>query len=103
MRSSPNELKENCIYALDKMHLASRSEIAFMHHKILPYANVVFDLGMEQRRGIVRNFVRICGIELAGRYGEWEYLWSNQSFMSGIRAAAAVMDQPATHPIPATC
>jgi protoporphyrinogen oxidase len=103
MRASPDELKENCIYAVEKMHLANRREIAFMHHKVLPYANVVFDLGMEQRRDSVRNFVRSCSIELAGRYGEWEYLWSNQSFMSGMRAAAAVVDQSAAHFVPATC
>ena len=101
MRASPDELKENCVYAIEKMGLAHRTQIAFMHHKVLPYANVVFDLGMEQRRDVVRDWARSCGIALAGRYGEWEYLWSNQSFMSGMRAAA-LASQPASQSITAT-
>ena len=87
LQAGVDELKENCLYALEKMQLARRDEVVFMHHKTLPYANVVFDLGMEQRRDQVRDWVGSHNIVLAGRFGEWEYFWSNQSFMSGMRAA----------------
>jgi protoporphyrinogen oxidase len=81
------EMTENCLVAMERMGLAARSEVIFTHHKHLPFANVVFDLGMEARRDRLRAWVETQGIALAGRFGEWAYLWSNQSFMSG-RAAA---------------
>ena len=91
LAATPDEMKENCLAALETMGLARRDEIVLLHHKTLPYGNVVFDLGMEARRDLVADWVRGCGIELAGRFGEWAYLWSNQSFMSGRRAAEAVL------------
>ncbi|WP_419729637.1 protoporphyrinogen/coproporphyrinogen oxidase [Lichenicola sp.] len=89
------EMKQNCLDAMEKMGLARRDEVVLLHHKSLPYGNVVFDTGMEARRDLVVSWVRSCGIELAGRFGEWAYLWSNQSFMSGRRAAEAALGRGA--------
>jgi protoporphyrinogen oxidase len=74
--------------ALKRMDLVkNEADIIFMHHKKLPWGNVVFDLGMEDRRDFVLNWLKQVGIISAGRFGEWEYQWSNQAFMSGMRAA----------------
>jgi protoporphyrinogen oxidase len=86
-------LIENCLMAMQRMGLADRSDVIFTHHKRLPYANVVFDLGMEARRDRVRAWVEGHGIRLAGRFGEWAYLWSNQSFMSGRAAVLGLLEQ----------
>ena len=83
------ELTENCLAAMVEMGLATRDEVVLVHHKRLPYGNVVFDTGMEARRDLVRDWVGAQGIVLAGRFAEWDYLWSNQCFMSGRRAAEA--------------
>jgi protoporphyrinogen oxidase len=91
--ASVAELTENCIAAMERMGLAARSDVIFTHHKRLPFANVVFDLGMEERRDRVRRWVEAQGISLAGRFGEWAYLWSNQAFMSG-RAAVQRLHPP---------
>ena len=80
------EMIDNCLDAMTRMGLADRNDVIFTHHKHLPFANVVFDLDMETRRDRVRTWVESKGIGLAGRFGEWAYLWSNQSFMSGRRA-----------------
>ena len=73
--------------ALKRMGLVkSEVEVVFMHHKHLRWGNVVFDLGMEERRNLVRNWLEQVGILSAGRFGEWDYLWSNQAFMSGLKA-----------------
>ncbi len=79
----------NCVSALARMGLASAADIRLTDHRRLAYANVVFDLGMEARRDRVREWVASQGIRLAGRFGEWEYLWSNQAMMSGLRAGSA--------------
>jgi protoporphyrinogen oxidase len=91
---APDDLIESCIRAVETMGLATRDEIVLTHHKHLPFGNVIFDLGMEERRNAVREWVEGQGIVLAGRFGEWDYLWSNQAFMSG-RAAADTLAQAA--------
>ncbi len=83
---SIDEIKQNTLQALVTMGLATEADILFMHHTHVPYANVVFDLGMEERRNLVREWVASQDIHLAGRFGEWEYLWSNQSMASGMKA-----------------
>lgn len=84
---SPEEMKTNTLVALKRMGLVtSDDEVIFMHHKHLPWGNVVFDLGMEERRDLVRGWLKKVGIICAGRFGEWDYLWSNQAFMSGMNS-----------------
>jgi protoporphyrinogen oxidase len=86
-RMDADEMKRNTVQALEKMGLAKPEDIAVIDHRRLPYGNVVFDVGMEERRDSVRNWVEAQGIRCAGRFGEWDYLWSNQSMISGMRAA----------------
>lgn len=84
-------LKRDTIEGVIKMGLATREKILFAEHHHLAYGNVVFDLGMEERRDRVRAWVEAQGVQTAGRFGEWAYLWSNQSLMSGMRAAEAAL------------
>lgn len=77
------QLKENVVYALTKMQIANEDDILFLHHKHLPYGNVIFDKGMEYKRDLVRNFFNDNKVLTIGRFGEWDYLWSNQSLLSG--------------------
>ena len=83
---SMDELKDNTIYAIEKLGIARKSNIIFTHHKHLPWGNVIFDLGMENNREVVRKFIKTCGVKSCGRFGEWDYLWSNQSLLSGYNA-----------------
>lgn len=92
LRASVEAMTGNSLMAMQRMGLAARSDVMFTHHKHLPFGNVVFDLGMEQRRDRVRAWIEAQGIRLAGRFGEWAYLWSNQSFMSGRQAVEGLID-----------
>lgn len=94
MTHSVEELKSNTVEGLRRMGLAMEDDILFVHHHRLPYGNVVFDLGMEERRDRVRAWVESQGVHVAGRFGEWAYLWSNQSMMSGLQAAARAFVAP---------
>jgi len=40
---------------------------------------------MEKNRKIVYGFLDKIGIKYIKRFGEWDYLWSDQSLMSGKR------------------
>lgn len=89
---SPEELKANTMMALKKMGLVDGDDdVLFMHHKQLPWGNVVFDLGMEERRQVVLDWLESHRVVVAGRFGEWAYQWSNQAFMSGLKAARKVL------------
>ncbi|NTS75350.1 FAD-dependent oxidoreductase [Catenovulum sp. SM1970] len=88
---SSEQLIENCKYALKKFQLCELDDVLFYDHKHLPFGNVVFDLGMEKRRDTVINFLNKHNIYSCGRFGEWDYFWSDQSFMSGKKAAEQVI------------
>ncbi len=92
-KASVVEMKNNVVYALKKMKIINEcDEIDFIHHKHLKYANIIFDIGMEDRRDKILDWLSKTGIKSAGRFGEWDYLWSNQAFMSGLNVATKIMD-----------
>ncbi len=74
---------KNVEYALEKMQFCNKDDILFMDYRLLPYGNVVFYQGLEADRDVVKHFYENNGIDLIGRFGEWDYLWSDQSFLSG--------------------
>ena len=51
------------------------------------YANVIFDLDRAAALATVKDYLDELGIQCCGRYGEWGYLWTDESFMSGEQAA----------------
>jgi len=80
---TPEELKKNTIQALEKMNIATTNDILFVDHRRLKYGNVIFDIGMEKHRKKTLDYLSKNQVKSCGRFGEWDYLWSNQSFMSG--------------------
>jgi protoporphyrinogen oxidase len=85
LKPSPEELIEHVITVTERLKLASCRDIVTVDFRTLPYANVVFDRGMIGRRDFVLDHVRKCGILPVGRFGEWDYLWADQSFLSGMK------------------
>lgn len=91
MMQSAEALQRDCAQALEKWGFATNADIAVSHHHHVPYANVLFEQGMEQRRDRVRTWLGSMGIACAGRFGEWDYLWSHQAFQSGADTARRVL------------
>lgn len=87
-----NNLKENIRSELIASGICKKEDILFLHHRHLPYGNVVFDIGMESRRKIVLDYLKENDIISCGRFGEWDYLWSDQSFLSGKHAISNLLD-----------
>lgn len=85
-RFNAEQLKENTLYALKKMGIAEERDIIFMDHRFLEFGNVIFDGGMENDRSAVLAWLEQAGIASCGRFGKWDYLWSNQSLLSGYKA-----------------
>jgi protoporphyrinogen oxidase len=54
---------------------------------LLRYANVIFDLDRPVALKAVHAYLNDIGIAYCGRYGDWGYMWTDESFKSGELAA----------------
>lgn len=61
---------------------------------LVPYANIIFDLERKAALETVHGYLDDRGIAYCGRYGEWGYLWTDESFKSGENAAEKVLNKP---------
>lgn len=59
--------------------------------RLVPYANVIFDLDRERAVAEVIGYLEDIGIYSCGRYGQWGYHWTDESFISGEQAARKVL------------
>jgi protoporphyrinogen oxidase len=82
---------ENTLYGLKKMDIAGKNDPLFIDVRVLPFGNVIFTHETTTAVQKIREYLKSIGIITAGRFGEWGYLWSHQSFMSGWKAAANLL------------
>ena len=54
---------------------------------LLKYANIIFDLERAESLKTVHGYLDDLGIAYCGRYGDWGYMWTDESFISGEKAA----------------
>jgi len=66
--------------------------IVCSHALTVKHANVIFDLDRAAALAVVRDYLKDVRIQACGRYGEWGYHWTDQSFVSGEQAAQRVLD-----------
>ncbi len=71
--------------------LACKEEILWTRQREIQYANVIFDHHRSAALSAVTSWVNHQGIHLAGRYGEWGYLWSDDATRSGWNAANRIL------------
>ena len=89
-----DEILDQVKSKLIKMGVFSEQDVEVCGVRQENYANVVFTHETYWARNFVRSYVTDnCGIELIGRFGEWEYYWSNQSFESGMRVAHKIANE----------
>ena len=72
--------------------LREDDEILFADAKIIPYANVIFDLDRAAALATVHGYLAEIDVLPCGRYGEWGYHWTDEAFLSGENAAQKVLD-----------
>ena len=72
--------------------LRETDRILFRHAMRVPYANVIFDLERADALALVHGYLDDVGIAYCGRYGEWKYIWTDESFVSGENAAQKTLD-----------
>ena len=73
--------------------LRKEDRILVAQEQHIPYANVLFDRDRAPNLALVQGYLAKQGIVCCGRYGEWEYYWSDDSIISGWRAAMRVAER----------
>lgn len=73
--------------------LREDDELLFKNSFLVPYANVIFDLERSAALSTVHGYLKDLGIAYCGRYGEWAYIWTDESFISGEKAAQHILNQ----------
>jgi len=88
----PEECIEPTIRDLKRIGiLREDDQILFRNVMHIEYANVIFDLERAAALDIVHRYLDDLGIAYCGRYGDWAYIWTDESFMSGEQAAEKVL------------
>ncbi len=52
---------------------------------------MIFDLDRAEALKTVHGYLDEIGVAYCGRYGDWGYMWTDESFISGERAAETAL------------
>lgn len=81
---------EKSIRKLIEMKVIKEEDIIVKDIRFEKYANVIFDFNIYEAREAIRKYLKDIGIKTIGRFGEWDYFWSDQSLMSGIEIIRSI-------------
>jgi protoporphyrinogen oxidase len=94
MSGSPDDLIKPVIADLRRCGVLKESDqIVFSSAMLVKYANIIFDLERTDALKTVHGYLDDIGINYCGRFGDWGYLWTDESFKSGENAAQMVLDK----------
>lgn len=74
--------------------LREEDQVLSQKAMLLQYANVIFDLDRTSALATVHGYLDDLGISYCGRYGDWGYMWTDESFKSGELAAERALSAP---------
>jgi protoporphyrinogen oxidase len=84
----PEDCIEPVIRDLQRVGLIREDDkVLFKQAMMLRYANIIFDLDRASALKTVHGYLDDIGIAYCGRYGDWGYMWTDESFISGEKAA----------------
>jgi protoporphyrinogen oxidase len=88
LTGAPEEWIEPVIKDLHRCGLLRVDDkILFKNALLVRHANVIFDLERNSALKAVHGYLDDIGIAYCGRYGDWGYMWTDESFKSGEQAA----------------
>jgi protoporphyrinogen oxidase len=92
LTGAPHDWIEPVIRDLRRIGLIrEEDQVLFRNARLLKYANIIFDLERADALEIVHGYLDDLKIAYCGRYGDWGYMWTDESFKSGERAAERVL------------
>jgi protoporphyrinogen oxidase len=92
LTQSPEALIDQVVADLHRTGtLREGDSIMSRHATIVRTANIIFDLERAKALETVHGYLDDIGIKYCGRYGDWGYLWTDESYISGERAAESAL------------
>ena len=92
LTQSPESVVDQVIADLRRSGTLRESDkILSRHANVVRYANVIFDLERTAALKTVHGYLDDIGIHYCGRYGDWGYMWTDESYISGERAAQSAL------------
>jgi protoporphyrinogen oxidase len=89
---APEELIEPTLRDLRRIGVLREDDEIVMAEAIhLTYANVIYDVDRNPALDCIHGFLDEIGIARCGRYGDWGHIWTDEAFLSGVRAAESVI------------
>src|SRR6266849_4479723 len=73
--------------------LRENDQILHTNVHVSRFAQVIFDLDRAAALATVHGYLDDVGIAYCGRYGDWLYIWTDESFISGEAAAQKALDR----------
>ena len=80
-------IKEQTIEQLIKMGVFLREDLEVADVRFEKYANIIFTPDIYKNRKKIHSMLESKEIYYAGRFADWDYLWTDQSMLSGINVA----------------
>ncbi len=86
----PGALIASALDSLARIGLLERSRVRVARARTIPTAYVLFDQHHAQARACVLEHLAAHGVQVAGRYGRWEYSSMEDALLTGRAAARAL-------------
>jgi protoporphyrinogen oxidase len=86
---------EQAIDGLERAGILKRSDVVLSRMRTIRVAYVLVDHACTEARRTILQHVNSCGIEVAGRYGNWEYSGMEDALVSGDAAAQRILAKEA--------
>lgn len=93
LEKSNSEILEETIDKFIGIGLFKREDLIVADIRTEKYANVIFDHHIYENRRIVLDYLTENDILSIGRFGEWDYFWSDQSMLSGRNGAQNLINR----------
>ncbi|MFG4004742.1 protoporphyrinogen/coproporphyrinogen oxidase [Flavobacterium aquidurense] len=91
--ASDSEILEQTITKFIEIGLFKKEDLILKDIRCEKYANVIFDHLIYENRKTVLDYLQDNDIISVGRFGEWDYFWSDQSLISGRNGGKQLMDR----------
>jgi len=70
-----------------------RDQVMHTSTIVAPYANIIFDHDRPAALKLIHGWLDDVGVGYCGRFGDWGYIWTDQAFASGERAAQTALER----------
>jgi protoporphyrinogen oxidase len=92
LQTAPEDCVAPVVRDLKRVGLLREDDkILFTDTRVVDYANIIFDHDRPAALKVVHGFLDDVGIRHCGRYGDWAYYWTDDSFKSGETAATRAL------------